>query len=93
MEAPALPFISLNLIDGARAAQDPLWLLAALRRWIHNNAIFRMLGEAVKLHAVGVVGKKYKGKMLVSGYFGPQPPGTRLASHPVWMACLSHPAL
>ncbi len=52
-----------------------------------------MLGDAVKLHAVGVVGKKYKGKMLVSGYFGPQPPGTRLASHPVWMARLSHPVL
>ena len=93
MEAPALPFISLNLIDGARAAQDPLWSLAALHRWIHNNAIFRMLGEAVKLHAVGVVGKKYKGKMLVWGYFGPQPPGTRLASHPVWMARLNHPVL
>ena len=93
MEAPALPFISLNLMDGARAVQDPLWLLAALRRWIHNNAIFRMLEEPLKLHAVGVVGKKYKGKMLVWGYFGPQPPGTRLASHPVWMARLSHPVL
>ena len=44
MEAPALPFISLNLMDGARAVEDPLWLLAAFRRWIHNNAIFRMLG-------------------------------------------------
>ena len=93
METPDLPFVSLNLMDGARAVEDPLWLLAAFRRCIHNNAIFRMLGEPVKLHAVGVVGKKYKGKMLVWGNFGPQPPGTRLASHPVWMARLNHPVL
>ena len=62
MEAPALPFTSLNLIDGARAAQDPLWLVAALRRWIHNNAIFRMLGEPVKLHAVELLARSTKAK-------------------------------
>ena len=83
MVAPALTFVSLNLMDGARAVEDPFWLLAAFRRWIHNNAIFRMLGEPVKLHAVGVVGKKYKGKCLSGDTLAPQPPGTRLASHPI----------
>ena len=52
-----------------------------------------MLGEPVKLHAVGVVGKSHKGKLQVWGNLGPQPPGTRLASHPLWMARLDDPAL
>ena len=60
---------------------------------MHNNIVYKMLAEPIAQHLVGRVGGERKGcfNVWVDCTFAKK--GTRLASHPAWIADVEHPEL